>query len=182
MTPQFPRAMKLTGTNLTMRPMLASDRDAVLDFAARLSEQDLLFMRRDITQADAVDAWIRDLESNRAFTLLLEDRGQIIGYGTLYYNLLFWNRHLGEIRVLISTPYTGMGLSGRIIRELMQLARDLELEKVVTYMSVDDRESRLVVEDLGFSPEAILADWVKTRDNRHHDLLIMSTSLVEITT
>lgn len=181
MPPQFPRAMKLSGTELTVRPMLSSDRDAILAFAARLSEQELLFLRRDITRPEAVDAWIRDLEGNRAFTLLLEDRGQIIGYGTLYYNLLFWNRHLGEIRVLISAPYAGMGLSARLIRELMQLARDLELEKVVAYLSVDDLDARRVLEDLGFTPEAILADWVKTRDNRHHDLLIMSTSLVEIT-
>jgi len=37
-----------------------------------------------------------------------------------------------------------------------------------------------MVEDLGFKPEAILSDWVKTRDDRHRDLLIMSTDLEEV--
>jgi RimJ/RimL family protein N-acetyltransferase len=177
---KFPKHVKLGGTTFTLRLMTPQDRDVIFAFAHHLSESDLLFMRRDITQPEAVDAWIRDLEMQHAISILVEDEGKVIGYGTLYFHQLFWNRHVGEIRVLVSSPYRARGIGTRLTRELMSMAHDMELEKVVTYMAVDDKVGRSVVEDLGFTPEAILADWVKTRDNRRHDLLIMSTSLLEV--
>jgi hypothetical protein len=47
-------------------------------------------------------------------------------------------------------------------------------------MAIEDKGAQHVVEELGFKAEAILTDWVKTRDNRTHDLLIMSAPLVEL--
>lgn len=177
---QFPKNVHLDGTTFTFRLMTAEDRELILAFARHLPESDLLFMRRDVTQAEAVDAWIRDLAMNHAITILVEYQENIIAYGTLYYNQLFWNRHLGEIRVLVSSAYRNRGIGTRLSRELMKFAKERELDKVVSYMAVEDKVARCLVEDLGFKPEAILSDWVKTRDSRIHDLLIMSTSLSEM--
>jgi RimJ/RimL family protein N-acetyltransferase len=176
----FPKTVKLGSDTFTLRLMSAQDRTAILTFANQLSENDLLFMRRDVTKPEAVDAWISDIQAEHATSILVELNDGIVAYGTLYFNQLFWNRHLGEIRVLVSSPYRGHGIGTRLTRELMKFAQEMELEKIITYMAVDDRGARTVVEELGFKPEAILADWVKTRDERHHDLLIMSTSLVEM--
>lgn len=176
---RFPKIVEIGGTEFILRLMTPQDRNTILSFAQHLPEADLLFMRRDVTQPEAVDAWMRDLEAKRAVSLITEAEGGVVAYGTLYFNQLFWNRHLGEVRVLVSSAYRNRGLGRRIIRELVRLAEDMELEKVVTYLSVGDKGARSVMEDLGFRAEAILGDWVKTRDNRRHDLLIMSTSLTE---
>lgn len=173
----YPKTVTINGMDYIFRLMTAQDRNAILAFAQSLSDSDLLFMRRDITQPEAVEAWVRDLQTNRAISILVEDQGRIVGYGSLYYNQLFWNRHLAEIRVMVSSPYRNRGFGGRLTRDLMLFARELNLDKVLVYTAVEDKGSQRMVEDLGFRPEALLADWIKTRDDRTHDLLIMSTSL-----
>jgi hypothetical protein len=50
---------------VVLRPMLAGDRVAILAFANALPPHDLLFLRRDITQPDVVDEWVRDVEQDR---------------------------------------------------------------------------------------------------------------------
>lgn len=173
----FPKAVSINGTEFDFRLLVSTDRGAILNFAQRLDETDLSFMRRDITQPEMVDSWIHDVESQHATTILIETNNQIIGYGTLYYNQLFWNRHLGEIRILISSPFRNRGLGNRLTRELVKIAQEVGLEKVVMYMAVEDKSAQRMVEDLGFTAEALLTDWVKTRDDRTHDLLIMSASI-----
>lgn len=175
----YPKTINISGDEYVLRQMTEADRNAITGLAQRLTERDLYFMRRDITQSEAIEEWIEDIDKNRAQSLLVEAGSQVIAYGTLYYNQFFWNRHLGEIRVVVNTPYRNRGIGSRITRELMGVARELRLEKVMMYMAVEDKGARSMVEDLGFRAEAILSDWVKARDNSTHDLLIMSIALAE---
>ena len=177
----YPRKVNVDGNKLTFRLMQTGDRETLLARAKRLAEEDLLFMRRDITQPDAVDDWIHDIERNHAFSILVEDAGNIVAYGTLYHHQLFWNRHIAEIRVLVSSRYRSRGLGKAITQTLMREARDVNgIEKVLIYMAVDNKAARRMAEESGFQAEAILSEWVKTRDNRKHDLLIMSASLDDL--
>lgn len=177
---RYPRQVDVDGTKFTFRLMTSADSDAVVSLAKKLSEQDLMFMRRDITQPEAIDDWLHDLERNHAISLLVEDEGQIIGYGTLYYNQLFWNRHIGEIRVLVSSKYRSRRLGTQITKELTRIGKDVGLEKVMVYMAVENKAAQRMTEALGFKAEAILADWVKMRDDTKHDLLIVSRSLGDL--
>jgi RimJ/RimL family protein N-acetyltransferase len=176
----FPKAFAVNNVDLTLRLMTRQDRNAILHFAQHLDEVDLAFMRRDITQPEAVEHWIEDIEQNRAITILVESASGLLGYGTLYYNQFFWNRHLAEIRILVSSPYRNWGLGTRLTSELMLIGWELGLDKVMMYMRVDDPAARRMAEHLGLRAEAILTDWIKTRDDSKHDLLIMSTSLADI--
>ncbi len=177
---KYPRQIDVDGSTFTFRMMNSGDRDLVVSLAQNLSEQDLMFMRRDITQPEAVDDWLHDLERNHAISLMVEDEGRLIGYGTLYYNQLFWNRHVGEIRILVSSKYRSRRLGTRITKELTHIGKEVGLEKVMVYMAVENKAAQRMTEALGFKAEAILADWVKMRDETKHDLLIVSRSLHDI--
>ncbi len=179
-TDSFPKGLTISGDNYTMRLATPDDRDRLFALAQTLPENDLLFMRRDITQMDAIDEWMQDIARGHAITILVEANDEIVAYGTLYYNQIFWHRHIGELRFLVSSAYRNRGLGTRISRELLLCARDLNLEKAITYMAVDDRGARRLLEDMGFSAEAMLTDWVKTRDEKTHDLLIMSLAMGEL--
>jgi len=174
---EYPKTMSISGDEYTFRLMTNKDRDVLLGMVKQITDSDLWFLRHDITQNDAIDDWIRDIDHKRAQTLIVEDNGKAIAFGILYYNQVFWNRHLAEMRVLVASSHRNRGLGTKIARELTVLAKDLSLEKVLVYMEANDKAARRMVEDLGFKPEAILSDWVKTRDDRHRDLLIMSTDL-----
>jgi hypothetical protein len=59
---QFPKQIKLPdGKMVHLRLMTAADKDAILRFASKLSEDDLLFLRTDITDPAIVDGWATGL-------------------------------------------------------------------------------------------------------------------------
>ena len=49
------------GTAVVFRPATSEDRDSLIGFARALNDEDLLFLREDITSPDVVDAWIADM-------------------------------------------------------------------------------------------------------------------------
>jgi RimJ/RimL family protein N-acetyltransferase len=151
-----------------------------LQFAQSLPESDLLFMRRDITQMDEIDEWLHDIEKERAITLLVETHGQIIAYGTLHHHQLYWNRHMAELRVVVSSTFRNQQLGKLLARELIGFAKELGMEKVIAYMPADSKGAQVMLQRAGFKAEALLTDWVMTRDNKTHDLVIMSIAVNEI--
>lgn len=174
---KFPKNKDLSGDTFHFRLATASDREKLFALAQSLPESDLLFMRRDITKMDAIDAWMKDIDDKQAITILVEDNNRIIGYGTIYYNQIFWQRHIGELRVLVNSAYRNRGVGTQIFIELITLAESLKLDKVVTYIAITDRGARRMLEGLNLKAEAILPDWVKTRDNKTYDLVIMARSV-----
>lgn len=176
----YPQDITLSGEKYTFRFMERRDRENLIHFTRKMTESDFWFMRGDITKPEAIDDWIHEIETDRAKTLLVEHDNHIIAYGTIYYNQLFWNRHIAEMRVMVSAKFRGHGLGQRLARELTKLAKEMELDKVIVQMAADDKAAQRMMDYLDFRPAAILADWVKTRDDRTHDLLIMATDLKEL--
>lgn len=159
---------------LTFRRMTAADKEAILAFARSLPEEDLLFMRTDITQPEVVDFWLRQLETGRAITLLVENEGRLLAYGSLQHRESLWTRHLGEILMLVGPEARGRGLGGRLARHLLELAKELGLQKLWVQMMSTFHQAQNLFHHLGFIPEAMLHDWVIDRNGRTHNLLIMA--------
>ncbi len=179
-TKSFPKKIQDADQELVVRFMDADDRTSILALTQRMTESDLWFMRRDLTQPEEVDRWINDIERSRAVTLLAEHGGKIVAYGSLYHNQLEWNRHLAEVRIMVTSAYRNRGIGGTLAHELMLVASELGFEKVYTYTTVEHKGAQKMLDKIGFKPEAILADWIKTNDNRNLDLVIMSASLAGI--
>lgn len=174
MTRAYPWTTTLKDKQITLRPMQASDREAVLRFAQALPADDLLFLPLDITHPKVVDGWMRSLESGRTATIVAESAGRLIGMGTLVRSETMWARHLGNIRLLVSLDARGIGLGHVLADEIFAFAKDAGLQKVVAQMAAEERGAQAVFERLGFKAEALLADYVMDRDGRTHDLIVMS--------
>ena len=170
----YPWKTTINGVEVTFRLMDPSDRDEIIRFAKALPEEDLMFLRTDITQGSTVDTWMGYLKSGRTISIVAEVDGRIAGYSSIHINEAGWTRHVGEMRVLVGRDHRGLGLGKRLTNEAFALAQDLGLRKVTAQMSTDQRSARQVFEHLGFRPEALLADHVMTRDGQTRDLLIMS--------
>ena len=103
---KFPRTVKLAeGENVEVRLMSADDRDAVLAFAQALPEEDLLFLRVDLTDPEVVDDWVANLASGHSVSLLAYDESGVVGYATVHRNRARWLRRVGEIRVNVGPDY-----------------------------------------------------------------------------
>ena len=170
----YPREVDLKGTRVTLRQMSGSDGTVALAFARALPAHDLLFLRRDITQPEAIDIWLSGIARGRITSVLAESDGQVQGYATVDRGELSWSPHVAELRVLVSAAMRGKGLGRLLTQEAFAIALGLGIEKIVAQMTVDQKGAIAVFEGMGFRPEALLRDQVKDREGRKHDLLILA--------
>jgi L-amino acid N-acyltransferase YncA len=170
----YPRTVDLNGSSINLRYMTAADSSAALAFARALPAHDLLFLRRDITQPEAINLWLNGIERGRITSVLAESGGTVQGYATVDRGELSWSPHVAELRVLVSEAMRGKGLGRLLTQEAFAIALGLGIEKIVAQMTVDQKGAIAVFEGMGFRPEALLRDQVKDRDGRKHDLLILA--------
>lgn len=171
----YPKNITLPdGAVVTIELMTAADRDAVLSFAGRLNEEDMLFLRVDITQPEVVDEWMSNIKSGRSLSLAAFDDRGLIGYASVIRNAAPWTRRVGEIRVNVSQEYRARGLGKNLASEIFSVARGLGLKKLMANMTSDQQGAQSAFRRLGFVPEALLADYVEDRNGTARDLVIMS--------
>ena len=157
-----------------LRRLRPKDRDDIVSLASALPEIDLQFLRSDLTDPDVVEGWIRDASSGSRFTTLAYYEDELVGYGSLNLRGLQWMSHLGEIRVIIAEGHRRSGLGRVLSQRVFDTAHDLGLLKLVAQMTREQIGARRLFERLGFSPEALLTDWVIDRSGRTRDMMIMS--------
>jgi RimJ/RimL family protein N-acetyltransferase len=178
----YPRIVTLDDkTEITLRLMAAVDADRIMAFARALPEQDLLFLRADITDPRIVAQWVQNIAAERTVTIIAEASGDLAGYVSLHYNQVTWQRHLGEIRVQVGLKYRSHGLGRVLAGEIFGVARDLGLRKIVAQMTVEQKGAIATFERLGFQPEALLQDFVMDRAGRTHDRVVMSYDVEGLT-
>jgi len=171
----FPVTVALNDRRMVeLRLAKPGDDEAILQFARGLPEDDLLFLRVDITQESAVANWLANVASGTTVTLLAFDGDRLAGYATVDRNPARWTRRVGEIRVNLASDYRSLGLGRQLIAKIFDVARALGLRKIMAHMTPDQLGSQAAFKRLGFMPEALLADYVEDRRGRSHDLVIMS--------
>ena len=171
----FPRTCELPDTSVVdLRLMTVEDRDAILEFARALPQEDLLFLRVDLTQATVVDDWMKNAAAGRSVTLVAYGNNQLAGYATVHRNPAPWTRRVGEIRVNVSPEYRTRGLGRLLTSQIFDVARGSGLKKLMANMTSDQKGAQAAFRRLGFVPEALLGDYVEDRNGTSRDLVIMS--------
>lgn len=179
---EHPRTVRLKdGRAVTLRLMTPADATAIATFARSLPEDDLLFLRMDITDPEAVAHWVRNLEAGLTTTVIAEAEGAILGYAALVQNRVGWQRHLGEIRTQVAVGQRSQGLGRALAGEIFALARGRGLRKIVAQMTPDQKGARATFERLGFRPEALLQDFVVDHSGRTRDLVVMAYDVTGLT-
>ena len=93
----FPQTVELGGNTVEVRIMTEADRDAVLAFARALPEEDLLFLRVDLTDPEVVDDWVANLQSGLTISIVAYDDEGLIGYASVHKTKARWTRRVGEL-------------------------------------------------------------------------------------
>lgn len=171
-------ARRLDAIDLTVRPMTADDRGALLGLADGLPDHDLLFLRRDIRDEAVVDQWIGEIDSGQIVTLLAFADDQLIGYASIDRSQLHWSAHVAEIRVVVSEAARGKGLGRLLVEQAFQAAVAAGIEKIVARMTLDQKGAVAAFEGLGFRPEGLMRNHVRDLSGDKHDLLVMGLDVV----
>ena len=174
----FPKQITLRDRSVvTLRPMVREDKDELLAFFRRLPPEDRQFLKDDVTRAEIIEAWARDLNYDRVLPILAEFEGRIVGDATLHRQAYGWMRHVGEIRVVTDPYLRRRGLATAMAREIFYLALQVGLDKMVAEMVGGQVAAIKVFGKLGFQQEARLANHVVDLQGRKHDLVIMTTDI-----
>lgn len=173
----YPWTTTINGRKITLRLMGRADLDKSVKFARELPAADLMFLTVDITDPVEMEQYVAAVEKGQAATVLAEADGHFIGYGSLACSQPHWTRHLGEIRLLVGPDWRGFGLGRLLANEVLQIARDKGLRKVIARMAADQKGAIQVFEHLGFHAEALLTDFVIDRDGRTHDVMVMTNDV-----
>lgn len=164
------------GTPVTVRPMLPTDKDSLLDFFCRISPQDRLYLRDDVTSPHVIARWAETLDYRRVLPLLALASDKIIGDATLHHGRAPAYRHIGEVRVVIDPAYRNQGLGRFLLQNLVNIAKSEEwgLEKILfEVVAGTEKAAHHAAQTLGFVPVAVFARHVRYYDGEPHDLLVM---------
>src|SRR6185295_18995029 len=164
----------LPAGEIELRWLQPADEAALLAFARALPPHDLLFMRRNIVEPKVVAAWLQEAGAERLPTLLALAGGAIAGCVAILRDELSWSPHVGELRLVVAPVMRGKGVGRALTQECFALATGLGLDKLMAWMTVDQRAAIAVFEDLGFKAEAVLREHVKDLAGGKHDVAVLS--------
>lgn len=180
-TRTYPWTETVDGQTISYRLMTEEDKSAVLGFAKTLPEADLMFLRIGITKPNVVDEWIHNIQANQTVTVLAKDNRKVIAYASLHHNTMMWTRHLGELRLMVTPDWRHKGVGRRLASEIFRMAQEKELVRMFVQFPANQPRVRTLFDRLGFLPEALLTDWIMSRDGAMHDLMIMSRAVDDFT-
>ncbi len=176
----YPKVERLRdGTPILLRPMADGDQSRVKAFYRGLPEEDRPFLRDHVTRDEVVDRWFADLNYERVLPILAlsENQSEVIACTTLHRYPHGWQRHVGEIRIVVARPFQPRGLGSLMARVIVSEALKTGLDKLVAAMMTDQAGARRAFSILGCIPEATLKDHVLDLRGRTHDLLIMTRNV-----
>ena len=181
LTRSYPRTVTLNdGRQVTLRLMAPADGYRLHAFARSLPEEDLQFLRVDITKMLVVMLWGQKIKAGSTVTVLAEKDREVVGYASVHNDQVSWQRHLGELRIQIGPAWRGHGLGSALGREIFAIAPDMGIEKIVAHMTPNQKQAIALVKRHGFRHEAVLHDFVIGRDGRKNDLVVMTCDVADL--
>jgi RimJ/RimL family protein N-acetyltransferase len=168
------------GTQIQLRQPSMEDLDRIRRFFVALPVEDRRYLRFDLTQTEAVKSLIRQSESGRAYRILALEGDTVIGHGVLDFPPDGWQRHIGEIRVIVAEDHRGRWLGAHLVGHLVRKAEERGLERVVVKMAEPQMAARRVCSRLGFTVDGLLPDQFKDLEGRLHGLVVMSCPIDQV--
>jgi GNAT superfamily N-acetyltransferase len=136
-----------------------------------------MFIKHRVTEPEVIRDWCRNIDLGRNLPLLAVVDGKIIGDASLHQQLGGWKRHIGRISVLVHHEYRGRGLARAMVTEMVEIARNIGLEKLEAEFIGGQEAAIKMFALLGFSNLLRLEDYVKDMQALSHDYVLMGLDL-----
>ena len=175
----FPKNFTLDdGTEVELRPLGEGDHEALHGFFSRIPEEDLYYLKDDVTDLGVIREWTHNINHERVIALEAVVDGDIVCDATIHRTRAFSRRHIGELRVVVDPAYRQRGLGARVIRELLDIAKEVNLYKV--YIDLVPRREEAAIrfaERMGFERVATLPARIMDYYGGYQDIIVMEVSL-----
>jgi len=166
--------------SVIFRSLRAEDEEFFKSFIRSLPRKDNYYLMVDVHDDQAINRWMKRVESGEIIGVIGLEGSQMIGYCNLHTNNLPWIRHVGEMRMSVSAAHRGRGIGKALAGQIFSIARAHGLKKIWARMAVSQEAARNVFKSLGFRTEALLSDFVTNENGLTEDLVIMSHDSGEV--
>ncbi len=178
---EYPKFFQLKNREqIMLRLMVPEDEERLLEFFKKLPEEDRQVLREDTTDPMVIKRWVQEIDYNKVYPVLAEHRGRIVGDATLHMKQYGWQRHIGEIRIVIDKDFRGQGLGKVMIHELINKATGLGLHHIQLSLVETQVKEIKIFERMGFQKIATLPKYIIDVNGHEHDLIIMTTRVSDI--
>jgi RimJ/RimL family protein N-acetyltransferase len=158
------------GARVLLRPLVADDRQALLDFFLPVSMEDRRHMRHNVNDPDVVSAWAEHIEYDKVFPLVAMMGDRIVGNATLHFNE-GPARHRGELRIFLAKDFRRRGLGNRLIQALIEHARKKSLYLLEVFVISDEVSVVKAMQKVGFQQVCTYEDHFMLPDGELRDVV-----------
>ena len=152
--------------------------DAVEAFLRRIDPGEAAFFKEDISDTRTAAQWSGDHDGAHRFVAIDED-GAVIGYAALIPGV-GWSSHVGDLRLFVDQAHRRAGIGRQLARRMLTEALQIGLRKVMVEVVADQDAAVALFTDLGFAPEALLADHIRDRNGHLHDLMLLAHDVADV--
>ena len=175
---RFPKVVQLKdGTKATLRQLRPDDEKEFHGLFLSIPEPERMFIKHRVAEIETIRDWCRNIDYGRNLPLVGLMGGKIAGDATLHQQLGGWKRHVGRVSVLVHPEFRGRGLARALISEIIEIARQVGLEKVEAEFIGEQAAAIKMFALLGFSQLLRLENHVKDMQAVSHDYILMELGL-----
>ena len=175
---RFPKVVQLKdGTKATLRQLRRDDEKEFHSLFLSIPEPERMFIKHRVAEIETIRDWCRNIDYGRNLPLVGLIGGKIAGDATLHQQLGGWKRHVGRVSVLVHPEFRGRGLARALISEIVEIARQVGLEKVEAEFIGEQAAAIKMFALLGFSQLLRLETHVKDMQAVSHDYILMELGL-----
>jgi ribosomal protein S18 acetylase RimI-like enzyme len=175
---RFPKVVQLKdGTKATLRQLRRDDEKEFHSLFLSIPEPERMFIKHRVAEIETIRDWCRNIDYGRNLPLVGLVGGKIAGDATLHQQLGGWKRHVGRVSVLVHPEFRGRGLARALISEIVEIARQVGLEKVEAEFIGEQAAAIKMFALLGFSQLLRLENHVKDMQAISHDYILMELGL-----
>jgi len=165
------------GAKVLIRDQTLDDLDILMDFYLALPDEDRRYLRVDVTDRDVVKQRLELSKGGCLFRRGALDNDKIVATGALEIFPDAWRKHQGEIRVIVAEEFRRKGLGMIMMRELYLMAREKEVELLVTRQLRPQIAARNICRKLGFREELMVPDYLHDLTGATQDMVLMACDM-----
>jgi L-amino acid N-acyltransferase YncA len=164
------------GTRVLVRPLIAEDKDALLELFLPVQPDDKRYIRHNVNDPQVVSAWVDELDYDKVFPLVALIGKRIVGNATLHFRS-GPARHRAEIRIFLAKDFRQLGVGTRVLQGLIDIARKRGLHFLEVEIVSDQSHMIKAFNNLGFTTKCVLEDFYMLPDGSIRDLHLMILTL-----
>ena len=155
---KYPKTVKLkNGSSATIRPLKATDEKQFHAFFVAVPDNERILFKHRVTDPEIIHDWCQRIDYGKILPLLALDGDKVDSPTPRCTKLLAAGNATSAGSAWSCIPnYRGRGLAGLLVNELVDIARNVSLEKLEAEFLGNQMAARRVFQERGFNELLVL--------------------------